>query len=240
MQDGFKWLSLIFSSEDLKEYNHIYMTLIVMGLVLFGALIARLQLSKAQKREDAGLIPDSKLTFLNAFDMLTEKLYGLSESVMGANNAEKYFPIIGVLFIFIFISNLIGMVPGIVPSTENLNTTLALGIFVFLYYNYVGIKTSGLHYFKHFLGPVWWLAPLMLVVELASHIFRPISLGLRLRVNIFSDHVVLGIFSGIAPYVIPIIFYGMGIFVCLIQSFVFCLMTMVYISLSSPAHDEHH
>jgi len=238
MQHGFNWLSFIFSEEQLEQYGHIYMTLIVMGLILIAAIIARLQLSKAMKREDAGLIPDSKLSFLNLFDMLTEKLYGLAESVMGKHNAEKYFPIVGVLFVFIFTANIIGMIPGVVPATENLNTTLALGIFVFLYYNYVGIKTGGMAYFKHFLGPVIWLSPLMLVVELASHVFRPISLGLRLRVNIYSDHIVLGIFSGLAPYVVPIIFYGMGLFVCLIQSFVFCLMTMVYISLS--AHSEEH
>ena len=239
MQHGFTWLSLIFSEEDLHKSNHIYMTLIVMALILVCAIIARFQLERAKKREDQGLIPDSKLTMLNMFDMLTEKLYGLSESVMGKHNAPKYFPIVGCLFIFIFTANLIGMIPGVIPTTENLNTTLALGVFVFFYYNYVGIKTSGLAYFKHFLGPVMWLAPLMLFVELASHIFRPISLGLRLRVNIFSDHIVLGIFSGIAPYVVPIIFYGMGLFVCLIQSFVFCLMTMVYISLSAPEHDHH-
>jgi len=239
MQHGFNWLSFIFSEQELEQYGHVYMTLIVMGIILVAAIIARLQLSKAMKREDAGLIPDSKLSFINLFDMLTEKLYGLTESVMGKHNAEKYFPIVGVLFVFIFTANIIGMIPGIVPATENLNTTLSLGIFVFLYYNYVGIKTSGMAYFKHFLGPVVWLSPLMLMVELASHIFRPISLGLRLRVNIFSDHIVLGIFSSIAPYVVPMIFYGMGLFVCLIQSFVFCLMTMVYISLSA-AHDEHH
>ena len=239
MQHGFNWLSFIFSEEQLEQYGHIYMTLIVMALILVSAIIARLQLSKAMKREDAGLIPDSKLSFLNLFDMVTEKLYGLTESVMGKHNAEKYFPIVGVLFVFIFTANLMGMIPGMVPATENLNTTLALGVFVFIYYNYVGIKTSGMAYFKHFLGPVIWLSPLMLFVELASHIFRPISLGLRLRINIYSDHIVLGIFRGLEPYVVPLVFCAMGLFVCLIQSFVFCLMTMVYISLSA-AHDEHH
>jgi F-type H+-transporting ATPase subunit a len=239
MEHGFNWLSFIVSNDEIHHYGHIYMTLIVMGLILVGAIFARLQLNAAMKREDAGLIPDSKLTLRNLFDIIAEKLYGLAESVMGKYNAELYFPIVGVLFVFIFTANLIGMIPGLLPPTDNLNTTIALGSFVFLYYNYVGIKTSGMAYFKHFLGPVLWLSPLILVVEIASHVFRPISLGLRLRGNIMGDHIVLGIFNGLTPYVVPIVFYGMGLFVCLIQSFVFCLMTMVYISLSA-AHDEHH
>jgi F-type H+-transporting ATPase subunit a len=236
-EHGFNWLSLIFNSEEIHHYGHVIMTLIVMGLILIGAVFARIQLNKAMKREDQGLIPDSKLTFRNLYDILAEKLYGLAESVMGKHNAELYFPIVGVLFIYIFTSNLIGMIPGLLPPTDNLNTTFALGAFVFIYYNYVGIKTSGIAYFKHFLGPVLWLSPLILVVEIASHVFRPISLGLRLRGNIMGDHVVLGIFNSLTPYIVPVAFYGIGLFVCLIQAFVFCLMTMVYISLSAT-HDH--
>ena len=236
-EHGFNWLSLIFSGDVIHHYGHVIMTIAVMILILVGAIFARVQLSKAMKREDKGLIPDSKLTFRNFFDILAEKLYGLAEGVMGKHNTELYFPIIGTLFIYIFTSNLIGMIPGFLPPTDNLNTTFALGSFVFLYYNYVGVRTSGLAYFKHFLGPVIWLAPLILVVELASHVFRPISLGLRLRGNIMGDHVVLGIFNDLTPYVVPVIFYGIGLFVSLIQAFVFCLMTMVYISLSAT-HDH--
>lgn len=236
-EHGFNWLSLIFNGEVIHHYGHVIMTLVVMALILVGAIFARLQLNKAIKREDQGLIPDSKLTFRNFYDILAEKLYGLAESVMGKHNAELYFPIVGVLFIYIFSSNLIGMIPGFLPPTDNLNTTFALGAFVFIYYNYVGIKTSGIAYFKHFLGPVLWLSPLILVVEIASHVFRPISLGLRLRGNIMGDHVVLGIFNSLTPYLVPVVFYGIGLFVCLIQAFVFCLMTMVYISLSAT-HDH--
>lgn len=210
---------------------------IVVVLVFLGAMLARLQLSAAEKREDEGLIPDSKLTFRNAFELLAEKLYGLAVNVMGEHGAEKYFPVVGTLFIFIFTSNLIGMIPGLLPPTDNLNTTFALGLFVFLYYNYVGLRENGLAYLKHFAGPILWLAPLMLIVEIASHVFRPISLGLRLRGNIMGDHVVLGIFNDLVPIGIPVIFYGIGLFVALVQAFVFCLMTMVYISLSA-SHDH--
>ena len=158
---------------------------------------------------------------------------------MGKSNAHKYFPIVGALFIFIFASNFLGLIPGLLPPTDNLNTTFALGLFVFLYYNYVGLKEGGIGYLKHFAGPILWLAPLMLVVELASHVFRPISLALRLRGNIMGDHIVLGIFNNLTPFVLPLVFYAIGLFVCFIQAFVFCLMTMVYISLSAT-HDHEH
>ena len=232
MANSFEWLSLV-QGFEYKHYGHLVMTMVVMALVLFFSLIARNQLSRAEKREDEGLVPDSHLTFRNFFEIIAEKIYALCESVMGKDNAIRFFPIIGTLFIFIFASNIFGLIPGIVPSTENLNTTLALGAFVFLYYNFMGLRANGIGYLKHFLGPVLWLSPLILVIELVSHLFRPISLGLRLRGNIMGDHMVLSKFNDLLPYLIPVIFYGMGLFVALVQAFVFCLMTMVYISLAT-------
>lgn len=232
MEHGFNWLSLI-PGLEVHELGHVYMAIAVVVMVLVGATLARLQLLSAQKREDQGLVPDAKLTFRNFFEMIAEKIYALAVTVMGKHGAEKYFPIVGALFIFIFASNFLGLIPGLLPPTDNLNTTLALGIFVFLYYNYVGLKENGLAYLKHFAGPILWLAPLMIIVEIASHIFRPISLALRLRGNIMGDHIVLGIFNDLMPYLVPAIFYGIGLFVAFVQAFVFCLMTMVYISLSS-------
>ncbi len=236
MEHGFNWLSLI-PGFDVHAHGHVLMAVVVAVLVLIGAWMAKVQLNAAKKRDDEGLIPDGNLTFRNLFEILAEKLYGLAVNVMGKHGAEKYFPIVGALFIFIFLSNLIGMIPGLLPPTDNLNTTFALGLFVFLYYNYVGLRENGLAYLKHFAGPILWLAPLMLIVEIASHVFRPISLGLRLRGNIMGDHVVLGIFNDLVPIGIPFIFYGIGLFVALVQAFVFCLMTMVYISLSA-SHDH--
>jgi len=240
VEHGFNWLSLIpFMSENnnVHHYGHVFMAVAIVSAIIVLALFARLQLNNAQKREDEGLVPDEKLTLRNFFEIISEKLYGLAVNVMGKHGAEKYFPVVAALFLFIFVSNFIGLIPGLLPPTDNLNTTFALGTFVFLYYNYVGLKENGLAYLKHFAGPILWLAPLMLIVEIASHVFRPISLGLRLRGNIMGDHVVLGIFNDLLPYVVPAIFYGVGIFVSLVQAFVFCLMTMVYISLST-AHDH--
>jgi F-type H+-transporting ATPase subunit a len=110
---------------------------------------------------------------------------------------------------------------------------------VFLYYNVVGIKTQGLkNYLGHMTGPILWLAPLIFVIELISHLVRPMSLSLRLFGNINGDHVVLGIFSDLVPLVLPVIFMALGIFVSVIQAFVFTLLSTIYIGLAT-AHEEH-
>ncbi len=217
--------------------NHVLMGGFVAVLLILTMAVARRQLDAVMKSPDGGIIPDRKLTYRNFFEIIAEKLYGLTESVIGHHDAPTYFPIIGTLFVFIFTSNILGLVPGLGATTDNINTTLALGIFVFLYYNYAGFKANGAGYLKHFLGPILWLAPLMVIIELASHVFRPLSLALRLRGNIMGDHVVLSIFSDLVPYVLPVVFYGLGAFVAFIQAFVFCLMTMVYISMST-SHDH--
>jgi len=235
MHEGFRWIALV---PGLAEFpNHVVMTVLVGAILMVTTFIASRQLNTVMAQPDGGLIPESKINYRNFFEIIAEKLYGLTSSVIGHHNAPKYFPIIGTLFLFIFTSNIVGLIPGVLPSTEDLNTTLALGLFVFVYYNYVGLRENGLSYLKHFLGPVIFLAPLMLVIELASHLFRPLSLALRLRGNIMGDHVVLGVFSDLVPYLLPVVFYGIGVFVAFIQAFVFCLMTMVYISLST-AHDH--
>ncbi len=234
-EHGFNWLHLIPGLETAP--SHVVMAIIVTALLMFTTLVASLQLNRVMSTPEGALVPPSKWTFRNFFEIIAENLYKITESVLGHHDAPHYFPVVGSLFLFIFVSNLVGLIPGFLPPTDNMNTTLALGAFVFLYYNYVGLKVNGLAYLKHFLGPVLWLGPLMLIIEIASHVFRPLSLALRLRGNIMGDHVVLSIFSDLAPVVIPMIFYGLGIFVAFVQAFVFCLMTMVYISLST-AHDH--
>lgn len=233
-EHSFNWLSYLPFFNEIPI--HIGMTIIVSAILIVTTLVARSQLLSVMKGKDGGLVPEEKLTYRNFFEIIAESLYNLTVSVIG-HEAPIYFPVIGTLFIFIVTSNLIGLIPGLLPPTDNLNTTLALGIFVFLYYNYVGFKEHGMAYIKQFLGPILWLSPLMLVIEIASHVFRPLSLALRLRGNIMGDHIVLGVFSGLVPYLLPVIFYGLGVFVAFIQAFVFCLMTMVYISLST-SHDH--
>ncbi|MBI2605587.1 MAG: F0F1 ATP synthase subunit A [Deltaproteobacteria bacterium] len=229
--EPFTWLSKIPGLEHAP--NHL-VTAVLVAVFLVVCGVAATALAKA-----AGdtTIPEGRLSFRNFFEIVAEKLYALCESVMGEHAAEAYFPVIGTLFMFIFTCNLIGLIPGFLPPTDNINVTLAAGLFVFIYYNFHGIKANGIGYLKHFLGPVWYLAPLMLVIELVSHVFRPISLALRLRGNMMGDHAVLGVFLSLVPYVVPVIFYALGVFVAVVQAFVFCLLTMVYINLST-AHDH--
>jgi F-type H+-transporting ATPase subunit a len=229
----FNWLALAGVEEGV---NHVVMTTLIAAILIVTTAVASAQMRRSMKGPD-GLVPDRGWSFKNFFEIIAEKLYALTESVIGHHDAPIYYPIIGSLFVFIFACNIVGLVPGLMPPTDNMNTTMSLGLFVFVYYNYAGVRAHGIAYFKHFLGPIIWLAPLMVVIEVASHIFRPISLSLRLRGNILGDHVVLSVFNGLVPYILPVVFYGIGVFVAFIQAFVFCLMTMVYISLST-AHDH--
>ena len=234
-EHGFNFINYLPFFKDLP--NHVAMSILVALTLVVTTFVAKRQLAAAMRGPDGGLVPETRVTYRNFFEIVAESLFKLTESVLGHHDAPHYFPVIGSLFVFIFTCNIVGLIPGFLPPTDNLNTTLALGLFVFLYYNFVGIKAHGIRYLKQFLGPVLWLAPLMIVIEIASHVFRPLSLALRLRGNIMGDHVVLGVFSSLVPYLLPVIFYGLGVFVAFVQAFVFCLMTMVYISLST-SHDH--
>jgi F-type H+-transporting ATPase subunit a len=230
----FNWLEMAGVPE---MYNHVVMSAIVAVVLVVTTVVARGQLVRTMGLAEGALVPEKNWTFKNFFEIVAESLFKLTESVIGHHDAPTYFPLIGTLFVFIFTSNLLGLIPGIMPPTENMNTTLAFGLFVFVYYNYAGLKAHGFSYVKQFIGPLWWLAWLIFPIEVVSHVFRPISLALRLRGNIMGDHIVLSVFSGLVPYLLPVVFYGLGVFVAFIQAFVFCLMTMVYISLSI-SHDH--
>ena len=229
------WLDYVPGLNQLP--NHVAMALVIAVVLVVLTFVVRGQLVREMRSTEGALVPPQKMTFRNFFEILAESLYSLTENVIGHHDAPIYFPVIGSLFVFILASNIVGLIPGFLPPTDNLNTTLALGLFVFVYYNFTGFRAHGLGYVKHFMGPVWWLAPLMFFIEIAGHLFRPISLALRLRGNMMGDHVVLHVFSGLVPYLLPVVFYALGVFVALIQAFVFCLMTMVYISLST-SHDH--
>ena len=121
------------------------------------------------------------------------------------------------------------------------NITFALGVTSFLMYNYYGLKLGGMEYIKHFVGPIWWLGVLMVPLELIDNFVRPVSLSLRLFGNLNGDHLVLGIFTDMTYVLVPVAFYILGLLVCLIQAFVFTLLSVVYLSLALPHehHDDH-
>jgi F-type H+-transporting ATPase subunit a len=185
---------------------------------------------------EQALIPAPTISLRNLFEVIVESLTNFVDSVMG-HDGQIYLPVVATMFIYIFINNVFGLLPGFSPATDNLNTTLSIGLFSFVLYNIEGVRANGLAYVKHFLGPLIWLAPLMLPIEIISQMVRPLSLGLRLFGNMTGDHTVLSIFLDLVPLGIPIIFYALGLFVCFVQAFVFSLLSMVYLSMAT-AHDH--
>ena len=148
-------------------------------------------------------------------------------------------PKLGMRNLFeVLADTVLGLIPGFLPPTDTLKTNLALSISVFLISHAVGVREHGLKYFKHFLGPIWWLAWLMLPIEIVSHIARPVSLAMRLMGNIVGDHKLVLVFFGILPILLPLPFMVMGVLVCVVQAVVFSLLTTVYIS-QAVAHEEH-
>jgi len=216
---------------------HITGLIIVASFLLVTMWLARVRLARGFKNPQSLLIPESKLSFFNFFDLIAEMLFQFTESVLGKKEAKRHYSFIGSIFVIIFASNLFGLIPGMMPPTDNINTTIAFGLFVFIYYNAMGFKEHGISYLKQFAGPLWWLAIIMIPIEIISHIVRPLVLGLRLRGNIYADHQVLSIFSDLAPIGVPVVFYGMGLFVCFMQAFVFTTLTMIYISMAT-SHDH--
>lgn len=206
------------------------------GIVTVGLVATSFAAKKALGTGNEAVVPANKFSIKGVFELITEFIAGLCDMVIG-HGGRKYVPMFSAFFTFVLVNNLVGVLPGMSPATENLNTTLAMGLFVFITYNLFGLKENGLSYLKHFLGPVLWLGPLILVIELISHIVRPISLGLRLANVLKGDHTVVGIFLDLVPIGLPIPFYLLGIFVCFVQAFVFTLLSMVYVALAT-AHDH--
>jgi len=142
---------------------------------------------------------------------------------------RKVFPFLCAMFIFILVMNYIGLIPGCDAATANVNTNAAMAISVFIYYNYIGIKKWGFGYIKHFMGPVIFLAPLMLILETVSHLARPLSLTLRLFGNIRGEEIVLVLLFVLAPVLGTLPMYFLFILGKTIQAFIFFMLTMIYL-----------
>jgi F-type H+-transporting ATPase subunit a len=177
--------------------------------------------------------------FQQFLEVIVGGLKGLLEDIIGHGAGNRYLDIIGGFAVFIFVSNIMGLFFFLQPPTGNVNTTFALSLIAFLYYNYQGVKTQGVvHYLKHFMGPVLFIAPLMFVIEIIGHLARILSLGMRLFGNIFGEHTATGIFMGMLPLLLPWPMMGLGIFGSFLQTFVFIMLTMVYIGGAVTA-EEH-
>ncbi len=181
---------------------------------------------------------DNPGPFQHILELTVKGLKDLLHDIVG-HHGDEYLNIIGAFTVFIFISNMFGLFYFLAPPTSNPNTTFALSISSFLYFNYMGIRKQGLvHYVKHFMGPIWWLAPLMFPIEMVGNFARILSLGMRLFGNIFGEHTATGIFMGLVPLVVPWPMMALGIFGAVLQTFVFIMLTMVYIS-GAVAMEEH-
>jgi F-type H+-transporting ATPase subunit a len=172
-------------------------------------------------------------------ELLVTGLEELIEDVVGHGYGKRFLPIIGGLAVFIFTCNIFGLFFFVQPPTAVTSTTFALSITAFLYYNIIGIKDNGLlKYLKHFMGPVLFLAPLMVIIETISHLARVLSLAVRLFGNIFGEHSATGIFFWLFPFIVPWPMMGLGIFGALLQAFIFIMLTMAYLNGAVPS-EEH-
>jgi F-type H+-transporting ATPase subunit a len=191
--------------------------------------------------------------FQNAIEMLTEFIEGFLMDICGPKGMP-YFTLVMTVFLFVGVSNYIGLVPGCLSPTATLNTTAAIAIVVFVIYQFVGITKNGLHYLKHFLGPIPLLSPIILPIEIISELARPFSLSVRLFANIFGGELIIGLLMGAAMFAVPVFsahvhfFFWAPAFMMLweslitawIQAFVFSLLTMIYLSGAILVEDEDH
>jgi F-type H+-transporting ATPase subunit a len=244
-------LGQVLHLHDAHDAVFIPTTWAIVLFILALAGLARLGLNRAIAREGtAKYLPDSSLTFRNAFEMAVEFINDMMVQNLGEKETKAFFPLVGSLFVFVLVANFSGFIPGLRPPTDNLSSNLAMALTVFVVFNYAGLSRNGLGYLKHLGGPVIWLAPAFFVLETTSLLVRPMSLSIRLYVNIFVDHLLQGIARDLGgplssvpgmlgAIVLPVPLYFLGLLVCSVQAFVFALLTVIYIA-QAAAHEGDH
>jgi F-type H+-transporting ATPase subunit a len=222
-----------------KSAEPLLASVVIMVLLLLLAFYVRPQV----KAHDKSVIPETKLTARTFMEVWIGYWYGLMRDMMGPKRAKRYFPLVGSLSLFIVVSNFIGLIPGFTPPTSNLNITMGCAVIVFVMFNYYGFKEQGLGYVKHLFGP--WLGPLgipinllLFVIELFSTCIRPLTLALRLMLNMAVDHLLVTIAMTIFVLFVPIPVLVLSTLVCIVQVLVFCILTSIYITLATE-HEEH-
>ncbi|PHQ91546.1 MAG: F0F1 ATP synthase subunit A [Sulfurimonas sp.] len=209
-------------------------TFIYMMHMLLSASIALILVKSAMS--NLQLVPKGTQNLMEAY---ISGVLQMGTDVMGKENARRYIPLVATIGIFVAIANLIGIVPGFEAPTAFLEFALTLALVVFVYYNFEGIRRQGIiKYFKHFLGPVWWLYWLMFPIEIVSHLSRLISLSFRLFGNVKGDDMFLMVILMLAPWVLPMIPFALLTFMALLQAFIFMMLTTVYLG-SAVVMDEH-
>ncbi len=192
-------------------------------VALFAFLRSRLSVDKPGKTQ-------------HIFEVVYEFVSASAEEIVG-HEAHKYVAFFGTIFLFILFMNLIGLIPGFESPTMYPMVPLGLAVVTFLFYNIAGFAKSGPAYLKHFLGPIWWMAPLMIIIEPLSHLARPLSLTVRLWANMFAGEQVYLTFIQLTKVVFPVIFIGLHLFVAFLQAYIFMLLAMVYVG--GAVSEEH-
>ncbi len=220
-----KLFELIGLEHFAHENPHIIYSWVVMALlIILGAIGTR----------TISIVPNKKQ---NVFEMIISGIEEFTVDVAG-EEGRWFFPFVATLFIYIFVSNVIGLVPGFFPPTANLNTTLSMAIPVFFVTQYIGIKFHGIHYIKHLTGPIWWMIPIIMPIEIIGHFARVLSLSFRLFGNMMGHELVLTILFMLAgAFFAPLPMMAMGIFVALVQAFIFYLLSVMYFA---GAMEEAH
>jgi F-type H+-transporting ATPase subunit a len=247
------WVSETFGPSYMEHSTHIGVQhVLAYGTVVVFLIAVGLYVSRRLKNPKDNILPEGKVSFYGFIETIVGATYNLSADLMGAKAAKYFLPLIGCCALVIWFSNALGLIPGFLPPTDNLNTTFAMGMVIFFVTHIYGIKEHGVvKYFAHFMGPkvpwwiAWFIAPLMFVIEIISHIVRPITLGIRLMANMTADHMVLTIFIGLFAAMglvwlpVPIVFYLLGVLVVTVQTLVFCLLSVIYIALAIQHEEEH-
>jgi F-type H+-transporting ATPase subunit a len=224
LEEALKLVGLVDAHGHSLIPNNVLYSWAVMAVLIFFGWMATRKIS---------LVPRGVQNF---FEFLIGSLEDFVVTNMG-EGGRKVFPVLCTLFIYIFCCNVGGLIPGGDSPTANINTNASMAVFIFLYYNYWGFKLHGIKYIKHFMGPYWWLAPIMFPIELISHFARPLSLTLRLFGNIMGEDIVLALLFILAPIVSTLPMYFLFLLADFIQAFVFFMLSMLYLK---GAFEEAH
>ena len=222
MEHPYLFLVKLFEAIGLGHFAHvgthiIYSWFVMLLLLVSGALAVK----------GLSMVPTK---MQNLFEVIVS---GIEEFMVDVTGEEGrwLFPLAATIFLYIFVGNVIGIVPGLYPPTADLNTTLSCALVVVVFTHVIGIKYHGVKYIKHFLGPVWWLAPLIFVIEIIGHLARILSLSFRLFGNMMGHEIVLSILFALAGlFLAPLPIMALGIFVAFVQAFVFFLLSIIYFS----------
>jgi len=222
-------LKMVGMKEDARPWDNalpMELLVILLMVLLFAFLRSRLSVDKP-----------------GPLQHMVEVIYqflGQTADEIGIHHSEKYVPMFATLFFLILFANLIGLIPGLESPTMGYAMPLGLAVVVFIYYNYLGFKVQGVgKYLAHFMGPLIALAPLMIPIEIISHLARPMSLTIRLRANMYAGEQVTNAFMDLTRLVVPVVFMFLHVFVSFLQAYIFSLMAMIYVSSSVEEHHEH-